>query len=342
MIDLRSDTVTKPTSAMRMAAFEAEVGDDVYGEDPTVRRLEEMAAEKLGKEAALFVTSGTQGNQIAILTHCQPGQEVVLEAESHLFLYEGAAMSAFAGVQPRTIKGIRGAMNPEEIKASIRAEDVHFPETGLICLENTHNKSGGSIVPLENMQAIYDVARSCQIPVHLDGARLFNAAVASGISAARYADQADTVQFCLSKGLGAPAGSIIAGSQAFITKARKWRKRLGGGLRQAGIIAAPGIVALTDMVERLSIDHQLAQQLAAGIAQIPKLTIDNVVETNMVVLNVSRLGVTAEQFSNELKKTGVLANPSGPQTVRFVTNFDVEEADITYALENIQTCARSF
>lgn len=201
MIDLRSDTVTKPTEAMRKAAFEAEVGDDVYGEDPTVHRLEEMAASLLGKEAALFVTSGTQGNQVAMLTHCQPGDEVLLESNSHLFLYEGASMSALAGVQPRTIEGTRGAMDPKEVKAAIRPEDIHFPETGLICVENTHNKAGGAIVPLGNMQAIYEVAREQQIPVHLDGARLFNASVASGVSLGHYAAQADTVQFCLSKGL---------------------------------------------------------------------------------------------------------------------------------------------
>ncbi len=341
MIDLRSDTVTKPTSAMRQAAFEAEVGDDVYGEDPTVQRLEAKAAEMLGKDAALFVTSGTQGNQISVLTHCQPGNEVLLEESSHLFLYEGASMSAFAGVQPRTIPGVRGAMNPEDVRAAIRPEDVHFPETGLICVENTHNKAGGAVVPLENMQAIYDVARTHNIPVHLDGARLFNAAAASGISVKRYADQVNTVQFCLSKGLGAPVGSVIAGSAEFITRARKWRKRLGGGLRQVGIIAAPGLVALSDMTDRLAVDHTHARRLAEGIGNISGLAIEGKVETNMVLFNVGRLGQTSEEFLEKMKEAGVLANPFGPQTIRLVTHYDVNEQEIEEVIERVNDIAAS-
>ncbi|MCA0984855.1 low-specificity L-threonine aldolase [Halobacillus yeomjeoni] len=328
MIDLRSDTVTKPTLKMRQAAFDAEVGDDVFEEDPTVQRLELKAAEMLGKEAALFVTSGTQGNQITALTHCQPGDEVLMEEEAHIFLYEGASMSALAGVQPRTIKGTNGAMDPEEVRSKIRPENVHFPDTSLICIENTHNKAGGAVVPLENMQAIYEIAREHGIPVHLDGARLFNASIASGISVHRFADQTDSVQFCLSKGLGAPAGSIIAGSTEFIRKARKWRKRLGGGLRQVGMIAAPGLIALEEMVDRLEEDHSNAQLLAEGIGNIHGLKVEKAVETNIVLVNVEECQKTAEQFLDQLKESGILAVPFGPYTIRFVTHFDVSEEEI--------------
>lgn len=334
MIDLRSDTVTKPTMAMRQAALEADVGDDVYEEDPTVKKLEEKAAEMLGKEAALFVTSGTQGNQIAVLTHCRPGDEVLLEANAHLFLYEGASMSALAGVQPRTIEGIRGVMDPEHVKAAIRPDDIHFPETSLICLENTHNKAGGVVVPLENMQAIYEVAREAGIPVHLDGARLFNASVASGVSLRRYADQTDTIQVCLSKGLGAPVGSIIAGSYNFIQKARKWRKRLGGGMRQVGMIAAPAYIALTEMVDRLQVDHANARQLANGLRMVEGLSIEKV-ETNIVIVHVDGIGETAESFLEKMKQEGILAVPFGPTTVRFVTNYDVNKRDIDTVLDRV-------
>ncbi|WP_226582212.1 low-specificity L-threonine aldolase [Halobacillus litoralis] len=334
MIDMRSDTVTKPTLAMRQAALESEVGDDVYEEDPTVIKLEEKAAEMLGKEAALFVTSGTQGNQIAVLTHCQPGNEVLMEANAHLFVYEGASISAFAGVQPRTIQGERGVMDPEEVRAAIRPDDIHFPETGLICLENTHNKAGGVVVPIENMKKIYAIAKEEQIPVHLDGARLFNASVASGIPLKTYADQTDTVQVCLSKGLGAPVGSIIAGPADFIKKARKWRKRLGGGLRQAGIVAGPAYVALTEMVDRLKDDHANATRLARGIKDIEGLRVEDV-ETNMILVHVDGLGHTAHSFLEELKEEGILAVPYGPKTVRFVTNYDVSTKDIDVAVDRI-------
>ncbi|KHE67240.1 low-specificity L-threonine aldolase [Halobacillus sp. BBL2006] len=341
MIDLRSDTVTKPTQQMRQAAFEAEVGDDVYEEDPTVKRLEATAAEMLGKEAALFVTSGTQGNQIAVLTHCKPGDEILLEANAHLFLYEGASMSALAGVQPRTILGNRGAMDPADVRAAIRPDDIHFPETGLICLENTHNKAGGAIVPLENMQQIYEIARENNIPVHLDGARLFNAAVASGISVRRFADQADTVQFCLSKGLGAPVGSVIAGSADFIRQARKWRKRLGGGLRQVGMIAAPGLIALTEMVDRLAEDHEQAKRLAEGLSQVNGIEIEGKVETNILLVNVGGLNQTSDEFLHHLKEQRVLAVPFGPETVRFVTNFDVSGEEIDEVIEKVHKLARN-
>ncbi|MDF0728374.1 low-specificity L-threonine aldolase [Cytobacillus sp. S13-E01] len=332
MIDLRSDTVTKPTEEMRRAAYEAEVGDDVYQEDPTVRKLEEVAAEMLGKEDALFVTSGTQGNQIAVLTHCVPGNEVLLEEDSHIFYYEGGAVSAFAGVQTRTIKGIRGAMDPLVVEAAIRGEDIHVPETGLICLENTHNRAGGAIVPVENMAGIYNVSRKYNVPVHLDGARLFNAAVALNKPLTDFTQYTTSVQVCLSKGLGAPVGSIIAGDKQFIAKARKWRKRLGGGLRQVGVIAAPGLVALTNMVDRLSGDHENAKILADGVRVITGLEVVNEVDTNIVLIDVSKKGVTSNEFIDLLEKEGVQAVSFGPSLVRMTTHYDVPREQIDKAL----------
>jgi threonine aldolase len=338
MIDLRSDTVTKPTEEMRKAMYDAEVGDDVYNEDKTVKTLETIAAEMLGKEDALFVTSGTQGNQIAVLSHCSPGNEILLEADSHIFYYEGAAISAFAGVQPRTIQGYKGQMSASDIKSAIRVDDIHMPETSLICLENTHNRAGGAVVPLENMRDIYQVASENNIPVHLDGARLFNAAVASNTKLHQYGELTDTIQVCLSKGLGAPIGSIIAGSSPFIEKARKWRKRLGGGLRQVGVIAAPGIVALTKMVDRLEEDHTRAKMLAEGLRQIPLLSVENDVDTNIIVVNISKTNKSVEQFLELLKADGVLAVPFGSETVRFTTNYHISNDDIEKALKSINNC----
>lgn len=333
MIDLRSDTVTKPTAEMRKAAYEAEVGDDVYQEDPTVNELERTAAEMLGKEAALFVTSGTQGNQIAVLTHTRKGNEIIVEQDSHIFNYEGAAISAFAGVQPRTIKGNRGAMDPIEVEAAIQEEDVHNPETGLICIENTHNRAGGAVIPLDNMKAIKMTASANQIPVHLDGARLFNAAVALGCPVKDIAQYTDTVQFCLSKGLGAPVGSIIAGSEEFIKQARKWRKRLGGGLRQAGIIAAPGLVALRTMVDRLAVDHENAKFLAEGLGNMNGINVVNQVDTNIILVNVSDRGLTSAQFAALLKEHGVFVSTFGSRLVRFTTHYDVNRESIEEALK---------
>ncbi|MBY0156180.1 low-specificity L-threonine aldolase [Cytobacillus firmus] len=339
MTDLRSDTVTKPTEEMRKAAYEAEVGDDVYGEDPSINKLEETAAEVLGKEAALFVTSGTQGNQIAILTHCRPGNEIILEAESHIFYYESGASSAFAGVQTRTLSGIRGAMNPSEVEYAIRGEDQHYPETGLICLENTHNRAGGAVIPIDNMEEIYRIAKTNNIPVHIDGARLFNAAAALNLPASEMANHCDTVQVCLSKGLGAPVGSILAGSREFIAAARKWRKRLGGGLRQAGIIAAPGIVALTNMRERLAEDHENAQYLAQQLGQIKGIEIANQVDTNIIVADVKNLKMNSSEFVEKLKAGGVLSGTFGPSYVRFVTHYDVTKKQLEDAVIAIHRTA---
>ncbi|WP_413380896.1 low-specificity L-threonine aldolase [Alkalihalobacillus sp. 1P02AB] len=334
MIDLRSDTVTKPDEKMRKAMYEAEVGDDVYQEDPTVKALEERAADLLGKESALFVTSGTQGNQIAGLVHCKLGEEVILEAQSHIFLYEGAAMSAFAGVQLQTLTGERGALNIEDVRNAIRSDDIHEPRTSLICLENTHNKAGGAIIPLENMKEIYSLAESKRIKVHLDGARLFNASVASGIPVKDFAHYTDTVQFCLSKGLGAPVGSIIAGSLDFIAEARRWRKRLGGGLRQVGVLAAPSLIALNENVERLQIDHEHAQLLAEGLQNIEGVSLENKVDTNIILISLKNNNIPA--FLEKLSSKGIRAGQFGANKIRFVTHKDISSEEINTALLKIQ------
>jgi threonine aldolase len=335
MIDLRSDTVTVPTKEMRRAMFEAEVGDDVYGEDPTVNRLQEMAAEMLGKEDALLVTSGTMGNQTAVLTHCRPGTEVILEQDCHIFYYEAAAASVFAGVQMRPLKGIRGALSAEQVEAAIREDDIHLPPTSLICLENTHNRAGGTVIPLETMAAVYEVAVRHGLPLHLDGARLFNAAVALGVPAKELAACATTIQFCLSKGLGAPIGSVIVGPKAWIDEARRWRKRLGGGMRQAGIIAAAGIVALETMVDRLAEDHANARFLADSLANLSNLEFDPAdVDTNLVIFKPTAL--SAYELVDELKKRGVLAVVMEPDRVRFTTNKDVTREDIQTALATLK------
>ncbi|WP_078428032.1 low-specificity L-threonine aldolase [Alkalihalobacterium alkalinitrilicum] len=336
-IDLRSDTVTKPTEEMRQAMLTAEVGDDVYGEDPTINRLEALAAKMLGKEDALFVTSGTQGNQVAILTHCRPGDELILEAEAHIFLYEGGAASALAGVQTRTISGIKGEMDPLAIKKAIRGEDIHYPYSGLICLENTHNKAGGKVVPLQTMKEIHEIAREKDVPIHLDGARLFNAAVATGVPVADFTQYVDTVQVCLSKGLSAPVGSILAGNTAFIKEARKWRKRLGGGLRQAGVLAAPGIIALEKMINRLKEDHKNAQLLAELLANVPRLHVDvEGVETNILLCNIKETGLSNEEFLTKLKDASILAGPFDDGIIRFVTHREVTSEMVEAAVQKIK------
>jgi threonine aldolase len=340
-IDLRSDTVTKPTQEMRQAMANAEVGDDVYGEDPTVRELEETTAELLGKEAALFVTSGTQGNQVAIATHAGRGEEVIAESDSHIFMYEAAAVAAIAGAQIRQISGTRGVLNPDDIQAAIREKNVHHPRTALISLENTHNRAGGTVAPLDNLSRIHDVAQSARVPVHMDGARLFNAAVALGVKPSEITQHVDTVQVCLSKGLCAPIGSVIAGSRAFIDEALQWRKRLGGGLRQVGVIAAPGLIALRTMVHRLADDHANARHLAEGIAAIPGIAVDlATVQTNIVIVDISGTGYAINDFLAAIKDEGVLATSFGPTLVRFVTHHDVSRVDIDAAISKIaHVCA---
>jgi len=331
MIDLRSDTITVPTQEMRRAMYQAEVGDDVYGEDPTVNRLQELAAEMLGKEDALLVTSGTMGNQVAVLTHCRPGTEVILEQDCHIFYYEAAAAAVFAGVQMRPLPGRRGSLSAEQVEAAIREDDIHLPPTSLICLENTHNRAGGAVIPLETMKAVYEVAVRRNLPLHLDGARLFNAAAAQGVKAGELAAFATTVQFCLSKGLGAPVGSVLAGPRRCIEEARRWRKRMGGGMRQAGIIAAAGIVALQTMVDRLEEDHLNARFLADGLAELTGLEFDpSTVETNMVIFKPVHM--PAPELVDELKKHAVLALVMEPDRIRFTTNKEVTRGDMEKVL----------
>ncbi len=327
MIDLRSDTITKPTEEMRRAMYEAELGDDVYGEDPTVNRLQELAAEKMGKEAALFVPSGTMGNQVAVLTHTNPGSEMIIEADAHIYYYEAAATSVFAGVQPRPLAGNRGVLSAELIEWAIREDDIHLPPTSLICLENTHNRAGGVVFPLEEMKKIHQVAVRHNLPVHLDGARIFNASLASGVSVKEYTECVNSVQFCFSKGLSAPVGSILAGPNDFIEEARRWRKRLGGGMRQAGVIAAAAIVALETMVDRLADDHANAKLLAEGLASVKGLDFDPAdVETNIVIVKPTTISV--HQLGNELEKKGVLSVVMEPDRIRLTTNRQVSRVDI--------------
>lgn len=333
-MDFRSDTITLPTPNMRRAMYEAEVGDDVYGEDPSINKLEDMGAELLGKEAGLFVTSGTQGNLISVLTHTAPGQEVILESESHIFYYEAAGAALVGGVQMRTIPGKRGAMNPAAVEAAIRSDDIHFPHTGLISLENTHNRAGGATIPLSNMAALAAIGKQYSIPLHLDGARIFNAAFALGTTAKEIASHVDSVSFCLSKGLGAPVGSLIVGRKDWIERARKWRKRLGGGMRQAGVLAAAGIVALEQMIDRLPEDHALARYLATGLGEIEEATVVPP-ETNIVLMEITRSGWTAAQLLQRLADQGVLATGFGPSTIRFVTHKDVDRADADRVLRAV-------
>ncbi|ASS74724.1 threonine aldolase [Tumebacillus algifaecis] len=340
-IDLRSDTVTKPTEEMRKAMYDAEVGDDVMRDDATVIKLEETAADMLGKEAALYVSSGTLGNQIAIQTLTRPGDEIILEQESHIYLYEGAGHAVYAGVSTNTLPGHRGAMNPEDVQKAIRTANIHHPRTGLICVENTHNKAGGTILPLDHLHAVSKIAKEHGVPIHMDGARLFNAVVASGHQATAFTQYVDTVQVCFSKGLGAPIGSILAGSKETIEQARYIRKRMGGGMRQVGVIAAPALVALTKMVDRLAEDHANAKRFAAGLAEIDGLQIDiSAVETNIVIVNVAGTGLSEEEFVSRLQEAGVLCGDFGPELVRFVTHKDVTRAQIDEALLKVQRIVR--
>ena len=294
IVDLRSDTLTLPTPEMREAMARAEVGDDVWEEDPTVKRLEAMAAERLGKEAGLFVASGTMGNVVSVVSHTRAGQEVVLDLDSHIFNYEVAGAAVIGNVQMRPVKTARGFLSPEQVREAIRPANIHLPPTGLVCVENTHNRHGGTCCTPDEISAIAAVAHSASVPVHLDGARLFNAAVALKREAREFARDVDSVTFCVSKGLAAPVGSVICGSAAFIARARGVRKMLGGGMRQAGVIAAAGIVSLERMVNRLAEDHANARMLAEGIARLPGLRIDLAsVQTNIVIFGVERAGGAA-------------------------------------------------
>ncbi|MEM2110532.1 MAG: low-specificity L-threonine aldolase [Candidatus Bathyarchaeia archaeon] len=336
-IDLRSDTVTLPTEEMLEAIKNAELGDDVYREDPTVNRLEEMAAKKMGKEASLLVPSGTMANLVSVMSNTHPGECAILGAESHIYWYEAGGISTIAGVLPWPIKETMGVMNPKDIEAAVKSENIHFPKNTLVCIENTHNRAGGTIVNPDQIKAISEVAHVHGLKLYMDGARIFNAAVALKIDVKELARHVDNLMFCLSKGLSCPVGSLVVGSNEFIERARKMRKILGGGMRQAGIIAAPGIIALEKMINRLEDDHRNARFLAEGIAKIEGISIDlRTVQTNMVLFEVNHLGIKAGQFLNNLKKHGVLASSHGETNVRMVTHRGIEKEDIDKTLTVVE------
>jgi threonine aldolase len=332
LIDLRSDTVTKPSGKMRAAMAAAEVGDDVYSEDPTVNRLEERAAEVFGREAAIFVPTGTMGNQIAIRLHTQHGQELICEARSHVLDWEMGMMAAFSGCQARTVAAERGILTWAQIAPAIAPPIYYRAQTGLICVENTHNMAGGTVTPLAVLEEIWAGAKKAGLPVHLDGARVFNAAAALGVPVAELTRGFDTVMFCLSKGLGAPIGSMLVGGKELVARARSVRKALGGGMRQAGILAAAGLIALEDGPGRLVEDHRNARVLAEAVAGSAKVEIDvDAVQTNIVIFRLVEGG--AAEFVARLKAQGVLAGAIGTHSVRFVTHLDVSRTDCLKAAE---------
>ena len=333
MIDLRSDTVTLPTEEMLEEIGNTELGDDVYGEDPTVNRLEELAAEKMGKEAALLTTSGTQANLISVMSQTKRGDEVILEADAHLYYYEVGAFSALGGLVPRLVRGHMGVMTPKDIEEALRPPNVHFPPTSLVCIENTHNRAGGTMWSPGQIKAVFDFAKSRGLRVHMDGARIFNAAVAQDLDVREFTRYVDTLMFCLSKGLSAPVGSLIVGDRELIDLARRYRKMLGGGMRQAGIIAAPGIVAIEKMVDRLKDDHANAKLLATGLSRIRGVSVDlSRVQTNIVLYDVSGLGVTAKAWIAKMGEHGVKAGAQEGGRVRMVTHIGIEKDDIEYTL----------
>ena len=337
VVDLRSDTVTRPTLEMRRAMADAEVGDDVYGEDPTVNRLEQRAAEIFGKEAAMFVPTGCMGNLIAIKLWTHHGDEVICDERGHVNLYELASMSAIAGCTPRVAPGDDGILTWKQIEAVIRPKIYYDSQTALICLENTHNMAGGTIYETAQVEEISDHAHEAGLKVHLDGARIFNAATALGEKVADMARKVDSVMFCLSKGLGAPVGSMLTGPKAFIEKGRTYRKMFGGGMRQAGILAASGLIALEKSPARLHIDHANARRLAEGIAQIPNLSIDAAkVRTNIVIFDCTKTGKTAVELVEVLYGRGIWAQDASRYSVRFVTHCDVDRAGIDTALKVLE------
>jgi len=320
IVDLRSDTITHPTPAMREAMATAEVGDDVFGEDPTIIRLEALAAERVGKEASLFVASGTMGNLAALLAHCDRGDEMIIGDQAHSYVYEQGGSAALGGIHPRPLPNRPdGTIEPSAIEAAIRGDNVHFPRSRLICIENTHNRCGGAVLGTDYMARVRDIADRHGLAIHLDGARLFNASVALGVPAATLAADADSVTFCLSKALAAPVGSVLCGRAAFIARARRMRKVLGGGMRQAGVLAAAGLVALETMVDRLAEDHANARRLAEGLAELPGIAIDlDRVQTNIVIFDLRREGITPDDLVERMADRNVRlfadrgASASGP------------------------------
>jgi threonine aldolase len=338
MIDLRSDTVTKPTPGMRRAMAEAEVGDDVYSEDPTVNRLQDLAAEIFKKEAALFVPSGTMGNQICVKLHTRPGTEVVVEERCHIYNYEMGAAAALSGVTFRPVRGENGLLDWGLVSSAIHQKSPYYiTATSLIALENSHNMAGGAVMPLKVAEEICKGAREFGLPVHLDGARIFNSAAALNTTVAEVARPFDSVMFCLSKGLGAPVGSMVVGRQDFIDEARNWRKLLGGGMRQVGVLAAAGLVALEESPQMLFEDHDKAKRLAEGLADLRGVKIDpERVQTNIVIFDISGSGLSTAQFSAELKARGVLANGINAREMRMVTHYDVSGEMIERSLQLVR------
>lgn len=336
-INLRSDTQTLPTPAMLEAIATAALGDDTYDEDPTVARLEALAAARLGTEAALLVLSGHMGNLVALMVHAGPGDEVILDRDSHVFYYEVGSLASVAGLMPWPLESRAGCLDPDEVAAAIRGRDLHYPRARVLCLENTHNRSGGRVVPVERHRALCRVAKERGLTVHLDGARIFNAAIAAGVPVTEYTKDVDSVMVCLTKGLSCPVGSILAGSRAFVQRAKEVRRRIGGGMRQAGVIAAPGIVALETMVDRLAEDHRTARRLAEGLASVPGLAVAlETVETNMVNVDHRGTGMTTDEVLRRLAAGGVIASGRPPHHIRLVTNRHHDDGVIDEALARVR------
>lgn len=339
-IDMRSDTVTRPTPAMRRAMAEAEVGDDVLGDDPTVIKLQERVAEIMGKEAAVFVPSGTMANQTAIRAHCEPGDEVICHENGHIIHYETGSPAALSSVMVKGLTGRHGLFTPADVEAAVRPESHHFACSKLVIVENTNNRGGGTIWPLQQADAVATTAKRLGLKAHLDGARLWNASVATGIAPAQYARNFDTVSCCFSKGLGAPVGSAVAGDRASIKRVHRFRKMFGGTMRQSGILAAAALHALDHHIDRLAEDHAAAQKLARAIASIPGLTVDmEAVQTNMAFFDVDPALGTAAQFCDKLKSHGLWVMPNAPQRVRAVCHLDIQPGDIDRAIAIIERVA---
>ncbi len=338
MIDLISDTVTQPSAHMRAAMMAAPVGDDVFGEDPTINKLQQMVAELTGKEAALFVTSGTQGNQVCINAHTSPGNEIICDYSSHIFNYESGAAAMLSGVQVHPLNGRNGHPTVEQIRGALRPADDHYPQTGLICLENTATTAGGTIFPIDEIKRISEFARAQKLPLHLDGARLWNASVATGISIREYVSHFDSVSLCFSKGLGAPVGSVVAGSAEFIKKAHYYRKAYGGGTRQGGILAAACVYALENNFERLADDHRRARRIGETLAQLPGIELDlATVQTNIVIVDIAGTGKSTEEILAALEQNGVRAIAMGPTRIRFTTHLNISDADVDTTIEILKS-----
>jgi len=337
IINIRSDTQTLPMPEMLEAICNAQLGDDTYGEDPTVKEFESLAAQMVGMEAALLVLSGNMGNLAALMAHGGPGDEVIIDPDSHIFYYEVGGLANIAGLMPKVVPSHKGMLDPDEVAAAIRPHNLHYPTPRLLCLENTHNRSGGRVIPLKLHNALCHVAKEHQLAIHLDGARIFNAAISEGVNVSDYTENIDSMQVCLTKGLGCPLGSFVAGSREFIAKVDRARKRLGGGMRQAGIIAAAGTYALKNNVERLAEDHRRARQLADFINEVPGLSVDTTtVESNMVYIDHSGTGLTSGEFAKKLREAGVIVSTRPPRHIRMCTNLHHEDHTIDEVVKRVR------